>query len=256
MHAVEREIIKAIGGKTPRKKFTDRNDYLRSLVNDLMKLTNEEFDELTDEAAEWTNAAVAAINAKEDELPDFDEVVASEEADEPEDEEADDDEAGGVKEYEDETEDESEADEEDEISDEDEETSSTDSDDEPEDETPEVKPAKKKAVPAKKIKAKEKAPAKAKVETKKPPKAKAKSLDDEEDVVVDKWGCMEGSKNSQALAMFEKGATAKEVKESLGGTYYNILGKMVQNGHTMVKEGSVIRITHSDDKAKAKAKKK
>lgn len=251
MHAVEREVLKAIGGKTPRKKFTDRSDYLRSLVNDLMKLSDPDFEKLSDEAAEWTNAAVAAINGKEDTLPDFDEVETSEATDDPEDDEADD-----AEEPEDETEDETETDDEDETSDDEEETSFTDSEDESEDEAPEVKPAKKKAAPAKKAKATEKAPAKAKVEAKKPPKAKAKSLDDEEDVVVDKWGCMEGSKNSQALALFEKGATAKEVKESLGGTYYNILGKMEQNGHTLTKEGSIIKITHSADKAKAKPVKK
>lgn len=254
MHAVEREVLKAIGGKTPRKKFSDRSDYLRSLVNDLMKLSDDDFNSLSDEAAEWTNSAVSAINAKEEIVPDFDEVKASEEADvDPEDDEAEDEPDDAEDE---ETEDDDEADEDEETSDDDEDGSSTDSEDEPDEDAPEVKPAKKKAAPANKAKAKEKPPAKTKVEAKKPPKAKAKSLDDEEDVIVDKWGCMEGSKNSQALAMFEKGATTKEVKETIGGTYYNILGKMVKDGHTVVKEGSLIKITHSADKAKAKPKKK
>ena len=56
--------------------------------------------------------------------------------------------------------------------------------------------------------------------------------------------------------MFEKGATSREVKEKLGGTYYNILGKMQENGHRLIKEGSLFTLTHKDDLNKAKKAKK
>jgi hypothetical protein len=50
-----------------------------------------------------------------------------------------------------------------------------------------------------------------------------------------------------ALALFEKGATVREVKDKIGGTYYNILGKMQQRGHKLEKEGHVIKLTHRDE---------
>lgn len=234
MHAIERELIKMTGYKAPRK-FSDREDYLKSLLNAVMKLTDDDFDNLTDEAAAWTNQAVDAHNSKNGTIPDFDEVEeATDDAEETVDEEA--------------TEDADEVVDDDEatVTDEPEDDSNEDTDPDGEDEPP-AKPVKKK--PAGKAKAPAKVPAKEKVAAKKP-----KPIDDEEDVVVDKWGCMEGSKNARALALFEQGATAKEVKDKIGGTYYNILAKMVKNGHKMEKDGAVIKITHSSEKGKKKGK--
>ena len=81
-HPIESELIKITGYKT-RTKFSDRQDYLGSILNAVMKLTDDDFENLTDGAAEWANAAVHAKNTKED-IPDFDEAVATD--DEPEDE--------------------------------------------------------------------------------------------------------------------------------------------------------------------------
>jgi len=253
MHAIERELIKVTGYKS-RAKFDDRQDYLSSILNAVGKLTDDDFDNLSDEAAAWANAAVEAKNSRNQELPDFDEV-------DPE-EASEDDEAEEDAESEDETEEDAddESAEDDSEAEEDSEDDGTDSaaddgaddaadsdsdDGVPEDDEPEEKPAKKasKKAPVKKVEAK---PEKAQVKKpeRRPPPRRGASSDD--DVILDKWGCMEGSKNSQALALFEKGATTKDVKDAIGGTYYNILKKMVKDGHKMDKKGAMITLVHKD----------
>lgn len=216
MNVVEKELIEATGYK-PARKFANRQDYLGSILNAVLKLSNDDFDALTDDAAAWANAAVEAKNSKADELPDFDEVTPEEGDEGDEDESADD----------------------------------TASELEPEKDVEAV--------------AEEKSDAKSRSKPAKAPKgstAKRKPVPDPEpeaemaDVVMDKWGAMEGSKNSVALGMFEKGATSKEVKDALGGTYYNILKRMVMKGHKVEKEGSLIKLTHTDDTKPKVAKKK
>lgn len=261
-HPIESELIKITGYKT-RTKFSDRQDYLGSILNAVMKLTDDDFENLTDGAAEWANAAVHAKNTKED-IPDFDEAVATDGESEDDDDDATDDEAEAEDEPDsdddagdgdvpdsapdsaddDDTDGDVEDDEEvdDEVDDEVE-------DDEPEPE-PEPKPKKKvAAAPVHKMKVPPPEPKRERVTKKKLHNRNPRAHEDE-DVVLDKWGCMEGSKNSRALAMFEKGATAKEIKDSLGGTYYNILKKMVQDGHTVEKEGAVIKLIHQSEKGK------
>lgn len=249
MHDTEREIIK-ITKYVVKRKFADRQDYLKSLFTAVQKLTDDDFDDLTDGAAIWANACVEAHNSQRDgDLPDFDEV-----GDEGEDEDTV-DEAPDDEEADDEPEDDEADPEDDEVVDDvgdddadpDEEVGEPDSEDAeepPEDDEPvEIKkPAKKAAKAAKPVEVK--AP---KVKTE--PKIKQKPVNLEEDVVLDKWGCMEGSKNSQALGLFEKGATAREIKDAIGGTYYNILRKMVEQGHKLEKNGAVIKITHLMEKA-------
>src|SRR5882724_547898 len=216
MHDIERELIEATGYKA-RQKYANRQDYLKSILNAVAKLTDDDFDALTDDTALWVNAAVEAHNSKNEEIVDFDELDSIEES-----------------EFESETEDEAyEA-----------------------DEPPLVKILKEKP---KTLKAKNKAKMTGRLarqvprpEPKKPKPAPAKfhPLHSDEDVILDKWGCMEGSKNSQALALFEQGATASEVKRELGGTYYNILGRCVANGHKMEKEGHIIKLTHKSELGK------
>jgi hypothetical protein len=263
-HPVERELIKVTSYKS-RTKFSDRQDYLGSILNAVVKLSDDDFDNLTDEATEWANAAVHARNSKED-IPDFDE-VAAEEGDEPE--EADDEEAeADAEEAEDDSDDPEAADVADDTgadSDDDADSDDPDEDDEDEEDAeaddegdadaePEPEPKK----PVRKPPAK---PVKKVAEKPEPKPVKPKRHNrnprahEDEDVIMDKWGCMEGSKNSRALAMFEKGATTKEIKETLGGTYYNILKKMEQDGHTLEKEGAVIKLIHKDEKAKKAAPK-
>lgn len=251
MHAVERELIKVCDFK-PRKKYADRQEYLRAILMAANKITDDDFETLSDEAVEWFNACINIHNArKDDDLPDFDEVKADgsedeeTEADEG-DEEVEGDEAPDTdsdpKEDEPGDEDADEGEDEDEPSKDDE----VEAEEEPE---PVKKPAKAKAKPA---------PAKPAKAAKPAPKPAKKSAptDDEEDVILDKWGCMQGSKNSQALNLFEQGATSKEVKQALGGTYYNILGKMVRDGHKVEKEGHLVKLTHKDEVGKPAKKSK
>lgn len=209
MNIVEKELIEATGYK-PARKFANRQDYLGSILNAVLKLSNDDFDALTDDAAAWANAAVEAKNSKADELPDFDEVTPEEGA-EP-------DEVLAELEHEGEME------------------AMASGDAEPEHKPKSRSPKKPKSVSSAQQK----------------PEPEAEMAD----VVMDKWGAMEGSKNSVALGMFEKGATSKEVKDALGGTYYNILKRMVMKGHKVEKEGSLIKLTHTDDTKPKVAKKK
>lgn len=250
-HAIERELIKVTNYKA-RNKFDDRQDYLSSILNAVMKLSDDDFDNLSDNAATWANSAVEAHNSKQD-IPDFDEVEAAED-DAPDDddaEEADDD-------ADEEAEDQDEDDGDDDGADDDHDDSSTDPADDDDDDGSDEDEPEKAPKPAKAKAAK--SPKKAAAAPKAKPVKVARPKPASDDVVLDKWGCMEGSKNSQALAMFEKGATAKEVKDEIGGTYYNIMKKMVENGHTLEKDGAIIKIIHKDEKgkkspAKAAAKK-
>jgi hypothetical protein len=236
MHDIERELIKVTGYKVQRK-FSDRQDYLKSLFNAVQKLTDDDFDNLSDDAATWANACVEAHNNKRDgDIPDFDEVDPTEEDDESEEaEESDDSEDEEAEESDEDVDDKSE-----ESSDEE---TNNEAETEIEDNSDQIEMNLKVEKPKKETK-----PTKLTKSTKKVITKKESKTISEEDVVLDKWGCMEGSKNSQALAMFEKGATAAEVKNTIGGTYYNILGKMTKQGHKLTKAGSLIKLTHMSEK--------
>lgn len=249
MHNTESELIRVTSYKA-RKKFDNRQDYLGSITNAMLKLDPLEYGKMTPTTCDWCDAAIAALNNKED-IPDFDEVTASVDADSedeatdkipPEEEAADspeaeddapgDDEDDPVEDYEETAEDDASAD--------------VVDDDAPDEEAePVKKPAKKAAKKVAKTKA-EKLPSKGPSVPLKRQGPHDKRVDRDEDVVLDKFGCMEGSKNSNALKMFEKGATAKEIKTALGGTYYNILKKQQKLGHLIEKEGAIIKLTHKD----------
>lgn len=252
MFDIERELISITEYKIQRK-FSDRQDYLKSLFVAVQKLTDDDFDSLSNGAAAWANACVEAHNNKRDgDLPDFDEIedVVDEDEDDPSEDEPFDDDS-----TEDEEDPDEELDEDQPDDDQEEESENESPDDDPPDEDPEVEDVPQQTemkLEVKKTVKKEK-----KKEVKAPPKPikkapafkpSKKSKVEEEIVVLDKWGCMEGSKNSQALAMFEKGATTAEVKNAIGGTYYNILGKMSKQGHKLTKTGSVIKLTHMSEK--------
>jgi len=242
MHDIERELIEATGYKA-RQKYANRQDYLKSILNAVAKLTDDDFDALTDETAFWVNAAVEAHNSKNEEIVDFDDLDPTTGEDDPEgpddNEENIDPETGEVHEDDEpETEDE-----------------------EVEAETEEVEAEIEEPSPVKILKEKPKSRKKSKKfakqvpspERKKPQKSapnRVHPLHNDEDVILDKWGCMEGSKNSKALALFEQGATATEIKLKLGGTYYNILARCVANGHKMEKEGHIIKLTHKNELGK------
>src|SRR5579859_6327418 len=85
---IEQELLKAT--KLKIQKDWDRQDFLAALARSTHKLSNEDYDELTDAAADWTNDAVEALNKKNgiEEFPDFIEGEAEEPAVEDEAEEA------------------------------------------------------------------------------------------------------------------------------------------------------------------------
>ncbi len=59
-----------------------------------------------------------------------------------------------------------------------------------------------------------------------------------------KFGIYEGTKTAQAVAMYERGATVREVTEAMKGRHYNILKKLAQAGHKLEKlGGGVFKIT-------------
>jgi len=184
---VETELVKVT--KVKPDKYTDRQDFLAAILKAMEKLSDDDFDNLSDEAAHWHSViAVPAFVAKE-EIPDFN---GNEEAEvaEPEDETAD----------------------------------------EPDVEAEAEKPTKKKA-------------AKAKGKTAKAPgkEPKYRELSGEKD----EFGVVKGTKTSQAVAMYVKGASTNEIKEELGGRFYNILKKLKADGHKVEKlENGKWKLTH------------
>lgn len=72
----------------------------------------------------------------------------------------------------------------------------------------------------------------------------------------DRYGLVIGTKTHMAVQMYEKGCTTKEIHDELGGRFYNILKKMVNDGHNVFKdeETKVWKLTHKDDYAKSHAK--
>jgi len=70
-----------------------------------------------------------------------------------------------------------------------------------------------------------------------------------------RFGIIDGTKTAEAIKMYVKGASSQDIMERLGGRYYNILKKLMAEGHKVEKEGSVWKLTHKDDvKTKKKVK--
>lgn len=285
-HKLEKQLIKLCEFD---EEYDDRQDELTAMAKALGSLKDDAFSESTDNLALWYNLAAEAINKKK-ELPEFaklkaaakkagreDEYSAEEEAadsefdddDDEETEDAPEDEAGD-----DDAESETTAEDEADDSGDEGTTDEPDDDDDTDDEDSEADAAEDAAAesaneaeeaatemakPKSKSKAKPepkaaKAPAKeaAKPAKKKPVPTRYDHLTGEKD----KWGIMRGTKTSEALEMYEKGATAREIFERLQGRHYNILGIMVKQGHVLEKlEGGRFKLTHKDEIGKAPAKK-
>ena len=64
----------------------------------------------------------------------------------------------------------------------------------------------------------------------------------------DKFGCFKGTKISEAMVMFEQGATVKQVKDVFGTLYYNKLHALSRLGHKVEQlKGNRWKLTHKDD---------
>lgn len=202
---VEREILKASGFKKKVKDFDDRAEYLAALTRAVDKMEDDDFNDLSQEASDWANAALEAVRDGE-EVEDFEEPEAEEEA-EPEEKPA----KKGGKRAAREEEDEKPA----------KKRSSRDDDDE--------KPAKRSS------------------RDKDDEKPKRKSPRDYENAKRDRFGLVVGSKVSDAVKLFEKGASMKTVKDKTGGPQNNVLKKLSRDGHLVEKYDGVIKVTHKDD---------
>lgn len=223
MSDIEVELLNAT--KFRGDKYPDRQDYLAALLVAIdKKLTNDDYELLSDEAVEWHNAAVAAHEAKE-EIPDFDGSVQHElpltdpehplhrgpDADDSEDEDA----KPSVELYPD--------------------SEAASGEEEP------PPPVKK---PTKKGAAKGKARAERKPVSYKNPQPNYTALTGERD----KFGITIGTKTHKAVQMYEKGSTASQVEEALEGRYRNILTKLRDDGHKVEKlAGGVFKLTHRDE---------
>jgi hypothetical protein len=232
---VEQELLEATGFK-PKKKYGDRQDYLAAFARACDGLSDKEFDKLSDAAADWCNGAFGAIKDKE-EIPDFPDA-------EPE---AQEEEAprrrgrGKAKDADDGD------------GDDDGDSSEDDGDGE---EAPrrrgrgKAKEEKAKPAPAGK-KGKSEKPEKA--PRGKPEKAPRGKSEKKESAGVNRYGIRLGTNAATAIEMFEKGAPMRKVKDATGTNHYNLLTRLVDEGHKVSHLEGVIKVTHKED---AKAEKK
>ena len=247
MSAIEKELVEASSFE-PRKNL-ERQDYLASLARAINEVPEDEFDALSTEAQDWFNDAVRALNKKKD-LPDFPDLA------EADDEEAQSDDGASSDEEPDSTEE-----------------TDSDSDDADDDggEPEEAGP-----VPAKPTTGKKAGKSKAgktvgtPEETTEGPASSSAPKPNRRGKGVpprklphppvgetDKYGVGVNSKGHAALVMLEKGCRMSDVTESIGGTYYNLLQKVVKAGHKVEKAANgLITVIHADNiPKKGKAKK-
>lgn len=278
IHKIEQEILDVTGFNG--KKYKKRQDYLAALVQEADDIDSEAFDDMSDEATDWINAGTEALRKKR-EIPEFE--TAKEETDEEEEAgEADDD--APVDEAE--ADDTGSADpaEEPEVEEDEEEAESTEAtngnngtqSDEPDQEVDdeqaghresaaEVEPDEDaEATPTPKKRGRPKgstnkqaknagspAPGPDEAPSAKVKKAKRKSPMDYATAPKDRYGVAIGTDTHKAVLMYEKGTTSRELKEKLGGRYYNILTKLAENGHLVEKlPDGVFKVTHKDDRGK------
>jgi hypothetical protein len=64
----------------------------------------------------------------------------------------------------------------------------------------------------------------------------------------DRYGITAGTNTHEAVKMYEKGCTAGDVEQALGGRYRNILSKLADAGHRVERLGvGFYKVTHKDD---------
>jgi hypothetical protein len=225
--AIEQELLKATKFKMPKEGYSERQDYLAALARAGYKLDTPTYDDLTDPAADWVNDGVKSLNQRHEllEFPDWVE-------DEPEAEAENQDEADA---------------------------------EDAEDEAASVVVDKSSTVPRKKMgrppapKPDKAGPRKRKTKPHPTEAATVKTRYDHLTGEKDKWDLIKGTKVSDAVAMYERGTTSAELKEVLGGRFYNVLKKLQKDGHLVERtpEG-IFKVTHITDRLKeqeAKSKK-
>jgi len=255
--SLEQELLDATGVEPG--EFKNRRKMLEAIIRVVNKLPEDGYDGLSDEAINWYEAGVRAMNSKKA-PPDFEAAPPKPEPDEGEGEDEGDEDIGDV----------DEGDEDDEGPDEGEEgqeaqTSApnerfADSDtaiEEPVHEPGEVEeaPAPKKQKKVKKAKA-PKPPTKAELE-----RAAGGPTRYEKMIkyggTKNRYGIYEGTKAHDTILMLEKGTTMAEIKNAVGDTKYNLVKALQKAGHLIEKEDNKFTLTHKADIGKKpKGKKK
>jgi hypothetical protein len=279
MHDIEAELVKALKFK---KKYDDRQEYLEAIlvaIDDRDRFTDDDYDNLSDEAAAWHKAAVAAKDAH-DEIPEFDDELEDEtsddtdhEADEAAEEVADADEESDTESDDgdeaDEAEDESEAPEEDDADATGDDEAEPVDDDEPSEESSGSSAHESNGAEAstdtEADEDEEPAPPKAKKQVKAVPKqAKPKAVKEKKKGPVggtfgdpdyskitgdkDRFGVTMGTKTAEAVKMYVKGASRSQIMERFGADQKNILTRLAKSGHKVEKSGEgVWKLTHKED---------
>lgn len=194
MTPIERELIELTNFK-PIKKYEKKQDYIAALARLVDQLSDRDFDKLSKEAVDWFNAAAIAISRKMV-IPDFTDAVPSSEMEPPE-EDIDDADLFGA-------------------------------------EDPEIAP-RTEAPPKKK---RHRAPGKRPGTVLNIPYPQPKPLKGHGPLREgrardnrDKYGFVIGSKSSKAVAMLEQGCRMIDIKASIGGTYYTVIGRCIKRGH-------------------------
>jgi hypothetical protein len=229
--SVENELVTATKFKRKADDYTERQDYLADVVKAVDRLAHDKFEKLTDEAADWFNDAVKALNSKDD-LPEFEGNGVDPDAS------ADERKAANAA-----------------MEDGDELTGeSEDNREGPEDKPSKIKKAKA-GRPKKAVKEKSTRVADAEGEAE-PATPRVRNGELEKD----RFGVVLGTKTHQAVMMYaaEEGASLKEIDASIGGRFANILRRLTKDGHHVQKdpESGRFRLIHKDDfgsKAKAKS---
>ena len=226
---IEQELIEATHF-TPEKKYRKRQDYLGALLRAVCEdLTDEDFDKLSEEAADWTNDAVAA-HKQDEPLPDF----VNGEDHEPHSIEAEEASVADAAQHE---------------TDEDDEkglgSTKHETQEKEKYEGPNYLPKKPKKGRPKGSTNKAKVAKEAKE-----PKVKKKTGPKREARGLNPWGVANGTKSDHVCRMLaqEGGTTMRDISEYAGAPMYNLIGRLARHGHKIIKNGLNLKMYHKDSK--------
>jgi len=234
LHPIEKELIEATEFELPKNGYPDPQDYYAALVKSIGKLSDDDYEKLSDDAANWASDASTAFKKKES-IPNFDGEVDAAEPVQDEDDDKDKVDAESEAENEDE---EAEAE--------------SDNEAEEAEEDAEVDKKAAKVSPPKTPPKKPKVDPKLKAER----MARAEQYNELNVDEKDRFGIVIGTKTHEAAKMYEKGCTSTELREKLDGRFYNILKQLSDKGHRVERlPGGIFKLTHKDDFEAKPAKK-
>jgi hypothetical protein len=216
---IEQELIDATRFDMTWVDYELKQEYLTALARAVAQLSDEEFDKLSPEAADWANEAARAIKARKF-ITDFDGETEVTPENDPFD--AVGAESGNeIKSVE---------------------SVATALVSEPEAPTKVKKPRSRKAGTGGK-----KAKKEVKVETDVLEVTQPVQVNEVPQGAYDRFKVAIGTKSHHAVNMFLQGCRMSEVHKVLGDNYYNLLRRMTKEGHRVSKVDGVIKLTHKDD---------